>query len=75
MAPRVAARAGEGVLWVVGALLTAVGALILWNLVHDEEHDSDPIWFVFGAAVNGGLGLLLLRTAWGVHQRGSAHRK
>jgi hypothetical protein len=39
------------------------GALIVWHLVTAEQRDSDPVWFLLGAVVYGGAGLLLLRAA------------
>ena len=68
-----ARRAVEALLWLVGALLTSVGALIVWNLVTADEPDSDPMWFLFGAVIYGGVGLLLLRAALRMHRETSAH--
>jgi hypothetical protein len=73
--PATARRAVEVLLWVLGALFTGVGALIVWNLVTAEELDSEPIWFLFGAVVYGGAGLLLFHAALRMHRATDAPRR
>src|SRR5687768_17515372 len=50
---------------------TGAGTLIVWNLVTTEELDSDPIWFLVGALVCGGSGLVFASCVLDHHSPGS----